>query len=110
VFIPEQASWLSDFIDELTSFPAAPHDDMVDATTQALAWMRGNSNRNYTDYIGIGRGSTAPRSDTRGAVPEGSSRYPRPDLDAEIADDAAQSSRSVRAWGMGRRRFGPGTW
>ena len=37
------ARWLNDFIDELTSFPAAAHDDMVDAFTQALGYMRGSS-------------------------------------------------------------------
>jgi predicted phage terminase large subunit-like protein len=41
VYLPQSAPWLADFIDELTSFPAAPHDDMVDATTQALSWMHG---------------------------------------------------------------------
>ena len=42
VCIPESAAWLADFLDELTSFPAAPHDDMVDAFTQALSYMRGS--------------------------------------------------------------------
>jgi hypothetical protein len=36
VFLPESAPWLDDYIDELTSFPASPHDDQVDSTTQAL--------------------------------------------------------------------------
>jgi hypothetical protein len=42
VCVPESAALLSDFLDELTSFPAAPHDDMVDAFTQALNYMRGS--------------------------------------------------------------------
>ena len=41
VYLPETAPWLADFIDELSSFPAAPHDDMVDAFAQALNYMRG---------------------------------------------------------------------
>ena len=40
VFLPDQASWLRELIDEVTSFPAAPHDDQVDAMTQALNYLR----------------------------------------------------------------------
>ena len=43
VSVPPAAPWLNDFIDELTSFPSAAHDDMVDAFTQALGYMRGSS-------------------------------------------------------------------
>ena len=40
IFLPDQAPWLRDFLDEVTSFPAAPHDDQVDALSQALNYMR----------------------------------------------------------------------
>ena len=42
VCLPESAAWLADFLDEVSSFPAAPHDDQVDAFTQALGYMRGS--------------------------------------------------------------------
>jgi len=42
VVLPESATWLADFIDEIISFPAAPHDDQVDALTQALSYLRGS--------------------------------------------------------------------
>jgi hypothetical protein len=42
VCVPESAAWLNDFIEELISFPAAPHDDQVDALTQALSYLRGS--------------------------------------------------------------------
>jgi predicted phage terminase large subunit-like protein len=38
--LPESAPWLADFMDEVSSFPAAPHDDQVDALTQALNYSR----------------------------------------------------------------------
>jgi len=41
VFLPESASWLFDYIEELSAFPNAEHDDQVDSTTQALSFMRG---------------------------------------------------------------------
>lgn len=41
VFIPESAPWVNDYIEELSAFPNAPHDDQVDSTTQALAYLRG---------------------------------------------------------------------
>jgi predicted phage terminase large subunit-like protein len=43
VFLPESAPWLENYLDELSSFPAAQHDDAVDSTTQALNWMRSRS-------------------------------------------------------------------
>ncbi len=47
IFVPENASWLYDYIAELVRFPSAPHDDQVDSTSQALLFiqkhfMRGN--------------------------------------------------------------------
>jgi len=41
VFLPENAPWLYDYIEELSAFPNAEHDDQVDSTTQALSFMRG---------------------------------------------------------------------
>jgi len=40
VFLPEFAPWLYDYIEELSAFPNATHDDQVDSTTQALSFMR----------------------------------------------------------------------
>lgn len=42
VWVSDSAPWLANFLDEVTSFPSAPHDDQVDAFTQALNWMRGS--------------------------------------------------------------------
>lgn len=39
VLLPE-APWTGDFVDELTKFPGAAHDDQVDACTQALLYLR----------------------------------------------------------------------
>ena len=40
VYLPESAPWLFDYIEELSAFPNAEHDDQVDSTTQALSFMR----------------------------------------------------------------------
>lgn len=40
VFLPESAPWVSDFIEEMACFPNGIHDDVVDATTQALNYLR----------------------------------------------------------------------
>lgn len=40
VFLPESARWVGDFVEELTRFPNAAHDDQVDACTQALQYLR----------------------------------------------------------------------
>ncbi|MFA4871305.1 MAG: phage terminase large subunit [Pedobacter sp.] len=41
VFLPENASWVSDFVEEICLFPNGIHDDQVDAVTQILEYMRG---------------------------------------------------------------------
>ncbi len=39
VFLPSNAPWLFDYIEELSAFPNAEHDDQVDSTTQALSFL-----------------------------------------------------------------------
>lgn len=40
VFLPRWAGWLGNFLDEVSSFPSAPHDDLVDSLSQFLGWVR----------------------------------------------------------------------
>lgn len=40
VWLPEGRAWLDDYITEMTAFPTGPHDDVVDATSQALTRLR----------------------------------------------------------------------
>jgi predicted phage terminase large subunit-like protein len=37
LWLPKEAPWLDDFLEELCGFPNAPHDDQVDALSQGLA-------------------------------------------------------------------------
>jgi predicted phage terminase large subunit-like protein len=39
VYLPEEAEWLVDFLNECSSFPNGQHDDMVDSMSQALIRM-----------------------------------------------------------------------
>jgi predicted phage terminase large subunit-like protein len=39
VHLPREAHWLDDYLDELTQFPRSRHDDQVDSTAQALAYL-----------------------------------------------------------------------
>lgn len=41
VYLPENAPWVNDFIEECAAFPNGLHDDQVDAMTQALIRLRG---------------------------------------------------------------------
>jgi predicted phage terminase large subunit-like protein len=36
VYLPKQAPWLDEYIQEITGFPGTKHDDQVDSTSQAL--------------------------------------------------------------------------
>jgi predicted phage terminase large subunit-like protein len=39
VYLPEKAPWRDAYIDEITGFQGAKHDDQVDSTTQALDYL-----------------------------------------------------------------------
>jgi predicted phage terminase large subunit-like protein len=39
VYLPREASWLADYIHEITSFPSSKYNDQADSTSQALAWI-----------------------------------------------------------------------
>ncbi|MDE0724426.1 MAG: phage terminase large subunit [Alphaproteobacteria bacterium] len=39
IFLPKNAKWLKDYIDEMVLFPHSNHDDQVDMTTQALKYL-----------------------------------------------------------------------
>lgn len=49
VFIPDpsKAPWVSDYIEELCTFPGAMNDDQVDTTTQALTQMSARPSINF---------------------------------------------------------------
>jgi predicted phage terminase large subunit-like protein len=55
VLMPRRASWLVDYLNELTSFPGSKHDDQVDSTTQALHYMREHSS-SLAIWRRLGRG------------------------------------------------------
>ncbi|WP_109795572.1 phage terminase large subunit [Minwuia thermotolerans] len=40
VFLPEEAPWLADFLQEVLAFPKGRHDDQVDSLSQFLKWQR----------------------------------------------------------------------
>jgi predicted phage terminase large subunit-like protein len=40
VHIPETASWLAEYLHEMSVFPKGKHDDQVDSTAQFLDWFK----------------------------------------------------------------------
>jgi len=40
VYIPESASWVAEYLHEMTVFPNGKHDDQVDSTAQFLDWFK----------------------------------------------------------------------
>lgn len=47
IYYPENKSFTHDNIEELISFPKAPHDDTVDATSQAVAYLSKNKGSSF---------------------------------------------------------------
>ena len=60
LYVPQNASWLSDFRSELLSFPAGNHDDIVDALIgQLLDYMAEGTPLPKPDKNKIGAGYRA---------------------------------------------------
>jgi predicted phage terminase large subunit-like protein len=53
VFLPKNASWLHEYVRELTSCPGSKYDDQVDSTTQALVYMTSIS-KNLAIWAALG--------------------------------------------------------
>jgi predicted phage terminase large subunit-like protein len=80
VALPEAASWVAEFIDEILQFPDGRFDDQVDALTQFLDWIAEHPHlsKRPTRAIGVAINSTgmrlqpphgvAPTMQCRGAV------------------------------------------
>jgi predicted phage terminase large subunit-like protein len=52
VRIPENASWLAEYLHEMTVFPKGKHDDQVDSTAQFLDWYkRPFPNQGYYEWL-----------------------------------------------------------
>jgi hypothetical protein len=43
--LPRHATWLADYVAELTGFPGTKFDDQVDSTTQALQFLKEGSDK-----------------------------------------------------------------
>jgi len=42
-FVDRNAAWTDSFIEEITKFPTAKHDDQCDAMTQLSSWLQQNN-------------------------------------------------------------------
>ncbi len=56
VWLPEQAAWLGDWIEEHVAFPNAAHDDVVDTTSIALGYLA-NSFGAFDFMVGMESGA-----------------------------------------------------
>jgi predicted phage terminase large subunit-like protein len=54
VLLPSSASWLDEYIRELTAFPGSKYDDQVDSTSQALEHMKQNRGLAIWEKLGMG--------------------------------------------------------
>jgi len=51
VHLPDKASWLADYLHELTTFPKGKFDDQCDSTSQALDWVK--TSWKIENYVGV---------------------------------------------------------
>jgi predicted phage terminase large subunit-like protein len=86
--MPDEQPWTEDTLLEFVSFPAAKHDDRVDATSQALLWLqskRAALNEEFLRSIAASNSELCSPSTWRGA---GGSM------------DRLRGSRALRLWNM----------
>jgi predicted phage terminase large subunit-like protein len=53
IHLPSSATWLAEYVRELTTFPGGKFDDQVDSTTQALDYLSQNSSLDV--WVRLGR-------------------------------------------------------
>lgn len=55
IWVPEETEtgWQLDVIEEITTFPAAPHDDLTDSTSQAILWYRDMGTLEHTRTVDL---------------------------------------------------------
>lgn len=51
VFLPEGEQWISELVEECSGFPAAAHDDQVDALVHALTYLSTHNNKPNLDRV-----------------------------------------------------------
>lgn len=75
VFFPTGAAWLDETISELVTVPAAPYDDVTDALSQGLTYLRQGSGswspEDYLKALGLPVESPAPRETVTTIEPDG---------------------------------------
>lgn len=59
--LPENAEWLITYIEEMSAFPNGAHDDQVDATSQALSYLRRGGGEMATPKGEVRQASAAER-------------------------------------------------
>lgn len=82
VFLPEDAPWLDEFLDEAQSFPNAKHDDQVDALAMALDILSRvglSTNQSFADFPDISQSLNSQYSS--GLSPLTSMKKLMPDVD-----------------------------
>jgi len=52
IHVPEFAPWIDAFIKEVGQFPEGNHDDMVDAASQAIRWLKSQRTRYGSKKVG----------------------------------------------------------
>lgn len=50
VWVPGEKTWANDVVEEVISFPVAPHDDLTDTVSQAILWLRDTYNIDNDGY------------------------------------------------------------
>jgi predicted phage terminase large subunit-like protein len=66
VYLPEDASWLGDYIEQTAAFPRGKHDDDVDMTSQAVLRLFGLGGITEKDVIRVPRKPHVPKGSLYG--------------------------------------------
>jgi predicted phage terminase large subunit-like protein len=116
VYLPEQAGWLVDYIQEMITFPRSKYDDQVDSTSQALAWakqrpagwgvcehMRRMVEKENGRAVGFPVTLKVPAGTTHVYTIDGRRHMVRPDLTIELNEEDAKPLLAAGFQKIGRR-------
>lgn len=80
VFMPDEAPWLDEFLDELQSFPASKHDDQVDALVMGLDTLNRIGLSSETSFGSLPNLSNSLNSSLPSALPSINSMFSNPSM------------------------------
>jgi predicted phage terminase large subunit-like protein len=95
IHLLKDAPWLSDFLEELHSFPKSPHDDQVDAFVQAVRYLTAGPGHGFLEYYAS---MLAAEKETAKVAPRNPWAAPTPSMQERVKREGAVARDAISPW------------